>query len=935
MLAGVRPEGAMERAMIGREAELAFVSTMLDAVLSGPAALILGGEAGIGKSTLWLEALSQARGRSFRVLSCRPDESEAKLSFAALGDLFGGVDEETVQRLPLPQRSALAVALLRAEAIGSSPDQRAICAAFHGTLLALAATGPTLVAIDDAQWLDAPSARVLEFAIRRLSDQPIGIVITARPQELDSPPLGLGRALPDNRVRRLMVGPITLQATREMLSSELSTHFPRSVQIRIHKTSAGNPFLALELGRALLRRGIEEETDRTLPVPSTLADLVTDRLSELSDPVRGVLLVTAAASQPTVSLVARAIGGSTAEDDIEEAFKAGVIEGTGGRIRSTHPLLATVAYSESSGRARRDVHRRLAAAVVDQEEQARHLALAAEGPDEGVAAELEAAARRAGGRGAPDAAAQLSELARELTPTDHAEARIHRTVHAGQYAFEAADLDRAAMFLEEAVDAAVAGPLRAEALLFLARVRYHSHDALSARALAEQALAESEEDPLLKTQIELELAAAAEAVGDRVRARAHARAAVGLAERQNRATELAEALSLIGFHAFLAGEGLPRRLMGRAIALEEAGTNLRPLRSPTFREACMLMWTDELDAARSSFHDLEKRCREGGDESSLEVILFLLAQLEGWAGDWAQAGRHADESCTITMWTGHQPYRALALSAKAHVEACWGRTESARAAASEGLELARQSGLVQASQFNLSALGFLELSLGNMEEAHRLLWPLAEGLLGSGLGEPGVARFVPDEIEALVALGENDKARSLLQPFLARAKSLGRHWALATGERGWGLLSASMGELPEALAAFDRALESHRFLEEPLELGRTLLAQGQTLRRSKKWRLARDSLGESLAIFDRLGAGLWAKRARAEMARIGGRAPGPLGLTPTEQDLADLVARGLTNREAAHALFLSVSTVEANLRRIYRKLGVRSRTELSRRLSER
>jgi len=198
-----------------------------------------------------------------------------------------------------------------------------------------------------------------------------------------------------------------------------------------------------------------------------------------------------------------------------------------------------------------------------------------------------------------------------------------------------------------------------------------------------------------------------------------------------------------------------------------------------------------------------------------------------------------------------------------------------------------------------------------------------------------VLRFLPDEIEALVDLGEADKARSLLEPTLAHAKALGRAWARATAERGWGLLAASLGELPEALAAFDRALESHRFLDEPFELGRTLLAQGQAFRRAKKWRLARDSLGRSLAIFEHLGADLWADKARADMARIGGRAPGPVGLTPTEQEVADLVASGLTNREAARALFLSVSTVEANLHRIYSKLGVRSRTELSRRLSER
>ena len=925
----------MDRALFGRQTELARISSLLDAVPSGPVALILGGETGIGKSTLWLEALSQARARSYRVLSCRPTESEAKLSFAALGDLLDEVVDEGLEGLPSPQRSALEVALLRTEATGSPPDQRAISSAFYGALVALADAGPSLVAVDDAQWLDAPSARVLEFAFRRLTGVPIGIIITARVEEVDSPPLGLGRAFPDDRILRLTVGPITVQATRDMLNEELTTRFPRSALLRIHEVSGGNPFFALQLGRTLLRRGPEHPPGGTLPLPSDLVDLVTDQLSELSDPVREVLLITSAASQPTVSLVVQAIGRPTAEDDIEDAFKAGVIEGSAGRIRSAHPLLAAVQYSESSGRARRDVHRRLAGLVVDQEERARHLALGAERPDEDVAAELEDAARQAGRRGAPDAAAQLMELAREMTPTDHAEARIHRTVHAGQYAFEAADMSQAARCLEEVVEATPAGPSRAEALLFLARVRYHSHDAHSALALAEQALDEVGDDDALKPQIQLELAAAAEAVGDRDRARAHARAAVDLAEGHSDEATLAEGLALVGFHDFLAGEGAPQSMMSRAIALEGAGTGLRPLRSPTFREACMLMWTDELDAARSTFVDLEKRCREGDDEGSLTVILFLLAQLECGAGHWLDAARYADESLTITEWTGQQPYRALALSAKALVEARCGRERAARAAVEEGLKLARQSGLVQASLFNLSALGFLELSLGNIEEADRVLWPLAEGLLGSGIGEPGVVRFVPDEIEALVALGEPDKARSLLLPFLARAKTLGRHWALATAERSWGLLSASMGELPEALGAFDRALESHRFLEEPFELGRTLLAQGQTLRRSKKWRLARDSLSESLAIFDRLGAGLWVQRAAAEMARIGGRAPGPVGLTPTEQNLADLVARGLTNREAARALFLSVSTVEANLRRIYRKLGVRSRTELSRRLSER
>jgi ATP/maltotriose-dependent transcriptional regulator MalT len=925
----------MERARFGRQAELARISSFLDAVPTGPEALILGGEAGIGKSALWLDTLAQAQARSYRALSSRPTESEAKLSFAALGDLLDGVVDEALDALPSPQRSALEVALLRAEAAASPPDRRTLSSGFHGALMALATAGPLLLAIDDAQWLDLASARVLEFAIRRLHDVPIGILITARVGEDDALPLGLDRALPDERIRRLLVGPITQEATRDLLNSELSTRLPRSVLVQIYGTAEGNPFLALELGRAILRGKIDREPGSSLPVPSTLIDLVADRLSGLSDPVRHVLLITAAASQPTASLVAQAIRGTDADHDIEAALDDGVIEESAGRIRPAHPLLATVQYSVSSGHERREVHLRLAAVVVDKEERARHLALSAERPDERVAAELEAASRHASGRGAPDAAAELADLARELTPADHAEARIHRTIHAGQFAFEAGELGKAATCLEEAVEATSAGPLRAEALLFLARVRYHSHDAGSALALAEQALEEVGDDEELKPHIQLELAAAAEAVGDRARARAHAREAVALAEAEGDDATLAEALTLVGFHDFLAGEGEARSAMSRALELEGAAESVRPLRSPTFRQACVAMWMDELDAARSTFVDLAKRCREGGDEGSLAVILFMLAQVECSAGNWSDAGAYADESCEITAWTGHLPYRAVALSTKAMIEARLGRVESARATAAEGLQLAHRSGLVQASVFNLAALGFLELSLDNPKETNEILWPLAEGVLASGVDEPGVLRFIPDEIEALIAIGDVETARSILEPFAAQAEKLNRSWALATSDRGWGLLHASIGQLPEALVAFDRAVERHSTLDEPFELARTLLAQGQAFRRVKKWRLAREALGRSLGIFERLGAALWADKAVTEMARIGGRSPGPVDLTPTEQEVAELVGSGLTNREVAHALFLSVSTVEANLRRIYQKVGVRSRTELSRRLSER
>jgi DNA-binding CsgD family transcriptional regulator len=925
----------MERARFGREAELARVSSFLDAVPNGPDALVLGGEAGIGKSAVWLDALGYAGDRSYRVLSSRPTESEAKLSFAALGDLLDGVVDEVLDALPAPQRTALEVALLRAEAGASPPDRRTLSSAFHGALIALAEAGPVVLAIDDVQWLDLPSARVVEFAIRRLRDVPIGILFTARADELDPLPLGLDRALPAERIDQLLVGPITQAATRDLLNEELSTRLPRSVVLEIHGTAAGNPFLALELGRAMLRKRIDRDPAGSLPVPSTLIDLVADRLAGLSDPVRQVLLLTAAASQPTASLIVQAIGGPDADRDIEAALDDGVIEASEGRIRPTHPLLATVQYSVSSGHERRDAHRRLAAVAVDQEERARHLALAADRPDEEVAEALAAASRQASGRGAPDTAATLVELARELTPADLVDERIHRTIHAGQFAFEAGELDKAAAYLEEAVASTSTGPLRAEALLFLARVRYHSDDAGAALALAEQALDVVGDNEELMPHLQLELAAAAEAVGDRDRARVHAREAVTLAEARGADAVLAEALTLMAYHDFLAGEPGAQATMQRAVELESAAASVRPLRSPTFRLAGVAMWSDELDTARSTFAELAKRTREGGDEGSLAVILFMLAEVESAAGNWAEGGAYADESCEITAWTGHLPYRSLALSAKALIEAHLGRAESARAAAEEGLQLAERSGLVQATQFNLAALGFLELSLDNPKVTNELLWPFTEGVLAAGIREPGVLRFLPDEIEALISIGEVEAARSILEPFAAQAEALDRSWAIATAERGWGLLHASTGDLPEALAAFERALGAHAMFDEPFELGRTLLAQGQAFRRMKQWRLARNSLDRALEIFERLGAVLWAEKASTETARIGGRSPGPIDLTPTEQEVADLVGSGLTNREVAAALFLSVSTVEANLRRIYRKLGVRSRTELSRKLSER
>jgi DNA-binding CsgD family transcriptional regulator len=263
------------------------------------------------------------------------------------------------------------------------------------------------------------------------------------------------------------------------------------------------------------------------------------------------------------------------------------------------------------------------------------------------------------------------------------------------------------------------------------------------------------------------------------------------------------------------------------------------------------------------------------------------------------------------------------------VEAHLGRAEPARLAALEGLRVAEAAGEILLLIPNLSVLGFLELSSGNPSEAHRYLSRAVELKEAMGVREPAYFRLVPDEIEVLVALGQLDEAEALLAPFEEAGRDLDRAWAMATGARCRALVVAARGDHPAASAAADEAVIQHDRLPLPFELGRTLLVKGTVQRRAKRKREARDTLTQALEIFQGLGAVLWVERTRAELARIGGRAPSSVDLTPTEARVAELVAAGGTNREVADALFVSVHTVEANLKRIYRKLGIRSRTELA------
>jgi DNA-binding CsgD family transcriptional regulator len=917
--------------IVAREEEVAALAEFLDARASLPGVLLLEGEAGIGKTTLWFRGAELAAERAYRVLSCRGVTSEAQLSFVALGDLLGDVLDEVLATLPRPQAKALRVALLLEETAASPPDQRAIALGFTGALRLLAQTQPVAVAIDDLQWLDRPSAFVLEFALRRLRADPIAFLLTLRQDDRTSAPFELGSAVSEDRLRRLPVVPLSLGGLHRMLSARLDLVLSRPKLRRIRELSAGNPLFALELGRAVRRGAIRLEAAE--PLPGTLASVVRDRLMLLPRDTRAALLAASAVSHPTLELVDRAIGGGAA-DRLAPAFEAHVIELDRDRIRFTHPLLASGLYAEASIAERRGLHRRLAELLRDPEERARHLALGTEGPDAEVADALASAAGQAHHRGALPAAAELSELARQLTPAAMDESRHRRTMDAAIFAWEAGETERSRELLNEARSTAPPGSERGEILYWLGNLEEYEGDRRRAPELYREARANAGDDVALRARIEEGLASALFLLRtDLSAAAAHARAGVKLAQQAGEpALEIAALSELALVDAVTGGKEWEQALL-HGSELEERTGPVQTVVSATFTLGVVLTWVDEFPRACELFRALRDHSEGRAEESALPWILAQLCWGEYLAGRWDEAGRHAEEAIEIAAQADQEPQRIFALGVRGLVRAARGDAEGARADAETALALAPEHGVMFATIVAACALGLVELSLERFEAVEQLLGPLGSRLEDGGVREPGSVRFVPDRIEALIALGRLEHAERVLDAFERQAADVDRASALAAAGRCHGLLAAARGDLDCALVRLENALCEHARVSMPFEQARTLLALGATRRRARMKRPAREALEQALAIFQEVGARLWAEKARAELARIGGRPAATGELTETERRIAELVAEGRSNKEVAAALYIAPKTVETQLSRIYRKVGVHSRMELARHLS--
>jgi AAA ATPase domain len=383
---------------LSREQELTVVGRFLDAGAAGPAGLLIEGEAGIGKTTIWLEGVRAAAAREDVVLSCRASPAETRLSYTALGDFLDPVIDQALPQLPEPQQRALAFATLRWEPGGRAPDQRTVSVAFLTVLRLLARGRPVLVAIDDVQWMDLPSARVLKFALRRLTVEPVGVLAAVRLGVPHDNPLEVGDSVAPGRLEQLRLGPLSVGAIDQLIRTRVGVDTPRPVLLRLYETSRGNPLFALELARALSARREPPAVGAPLPVPHDLQELLVAQLRRLPASVRELLLLAALAAKPTHATLERALG-QKAQPLLDRAIEARVLERAGDLLRFAHPLLAAAISESTPAHRRRCAHQQLADVATDAEERALHLAMAATGPDPHVADLLETAALRARSRG--------------------------------------------------------------------------------------------------------------------------------------------------------------------------------------------------------------------------------------------------------------------------------------------------------------------------------------------------------------------------------------------------------------------------------------------------------------------------------------------------------------------------------------------------------
>lgn len=888
--------------------------------------VVLTGPPGIGKSTLLERLADDHAGRT--VLRCAPAESESQLPFLGLIDLLSTTGDDVLDLLPGHQRAVLKSALLRG---GDPPPERGplpLRLAVLDLFRVLCARSPVLLVIDDAQWLDGPSAELLAFVARRAAGLPLRALVAVRTDPRGRYDAGFC----PGPVHALNVPGLTVAEVSQLLGDR----WPRPVVTQVHEVSGGNPFFALELGRALAETP-PDSADDSLPLPDSLRDLMLDRLGTLSEDARRTLLTASAAARPTLRLL-RAAGRDGADEDVAAAVRDGIVEiGSGEVVRFTHPLLAAVVYAEADPGERHAAHAELAGAVTDPVERARHRALIAPGPDAELASALDEAAVAARRRGAPAEACRLGRLAAEHTQPDDTDGFVNRLLTASEDAIAAGDLPEARRIAHEAL--AVASEPAPRVRGWLAVIDSAGQALAEFGDIFPRALADAGDDPALLAPLHYRLAWRAWLVeGSAFEAHEHAARSAELAARAgDRRTEIL-ALAKQAHLGFFLGRPDAEKTLARALSSPQDPRVMVDHNGPAFQRYRHHLLADRLEEARAELRSLIYLVRRRGAVESLCHCLHNLARVEVHRGRCDRALDVARQSLRLAEdsdLSQGPSWFSLALA-----EAAGGDADRAVDAARRAEQHSADDGDLLFLPQAWFVAGHIHLMAGRNDAAVALLRRVRRSEEAQGLGDPAMRRWHGDLAEALALSGNLDEAAELIEETRARATRLERRVMLAVMDRAAALVAAGRGDGATATALARRSATALAELPFRLEEGRSWLVLGRLRLGQNDAAGARSALREARRVFAHAHARPWLALVTAELDRVrdldraaqGPSAPSAaLGvLSAMEAKVAGLVAEGATNREIAARLFISVKTVEAALTRTYRKLGVRSRVDLAR-----
>jgi DNA-binding CsgD family transcriptional regulator len=891
--------------LVGRDRECALVERLLERALAGTAGvLVVVGEPGIGKTAL----LDYAAGRAgeMTVVQSVGVESEAELEFSALFDvcrpLLARLDE-----LPERQREALAAALGVGE--GGSVDRFLLGAATLSLLAAAAEDVPLLVLLDDAQWLDAASADALLFAARRLAAERVALLVAAREEG--------SHGFAAGAFETLALAGVDDAAAAALLASEAGSEVAPGVAERIRRATGGSPLALVEVAAVLTPAqllGLEPVGDPA-PVGAGVERAFAERAQGLPEETRRALLVAALSSSARVEPVVEALRLlGLDERSLETAEDAALLSVEGGRVGFRHPLVRSAVVRSAAASERRRAHRALAEALAgrSQEERAWHLAAAALGADEQAAAALAEVGLRTRARSGWASAALALERSARLTPD--AETREMRLVEAAESAWVAGRSELTLALTEELLADGAAGAGRAQVVRLRSRLELHCGDVARAlEHLLDGAALFERDEPVVAVALLADAVEAAELVGEPERALDPATRAGALAPAEGQARFVAE--FALGQALRLGGRPADARThLERALALLAASDELRASMRALTRGAHAAGWLGRIPEGMGLARRAAELARDQGAFGPLGHALAVSSWLAASAGRWREAYAQASEGLELARESRCAWASTACLEQLAWLDAAWGDEERCRAHAAEALDIATRAGF--RSQRARLALGLLELGLGRAQEAASAYEAIDPDTVRRSDAEVGA-----NLVEAHVRSGRLDEAKAAYERTLAGGSD-----ALAARCRG--LLAAD--------DAFERAFQEALKLHpehDAFGRARTRVCFGERLRRGGRRIDARAELRAAHDGFDRLGARPWAQRAAAELRATGerlGRREARAGeeLTAQELQVALQAAEGKTNKEVGAALFLSPKTIDFHLRRVYRKLDVRSRAEL-------